>query len=159
MKKVIVFLTILMFGLSSTSNAQTIDKFYDKYEGRHIYSFDSKNVYLNKTISKSDTSENWDTYYIRFDTFDSYTTFSAKGAIILFEDGSKIELNGDVNLKYYKLGIHRYAFGYFSGDLIRKMAETKIIGFKLGRIFEQSISLPQREIIRKAAKKLLDTKF
>ena len=157
MKKAVLVLTLVLGTL--VSNSQIISKVYDKYDETYNFSFDSKNVYLSKTIKKADTTDSWDTYYIRFDVLDSYTTFTAKDAVILFEDNTKMELGGDVDIKYYKPGLHRYIFTTFDAELIRKIADKKIIGFKLGGIFDKTLPSTDRVLVQNAAKKIINSKL
>lgn len=156
MKKLLLVLSLTLGTL--VSNAQTISKHIDKYENKiNWMSTPSSLVYMQKTMSIGDTTESWDTYYVCFYTRDSYTTFSGKDAIILFEDNTKMEISGDVDIKYYKPGIHEYSIANFGKELIEKMANTKIKGYKM-HVFEQTIPVAQRDVIKNAAKKLLVSK-
>ena len=158
MKKVMLFLTILMVGMSFTSNAQVISKRIDKYENKINWSvMPSSLIYIQKSMSINDTTESWDTYYVCFYTRDSYLSLSGKDAIILFEDDTKMEISGDMDIKYYKPGIYEYSISNFGKELLEKMATTKIKGYKI-HIFEQSVPISQRELIKTAVKKILITK-
>jgi len=153
MKKILLVLSLTLGTL--VSNAQNVSKHIDKYENKISWMVTpSSLVYFQKTMNIGDTLENWDTYYVCFYTRDSYTTFSGKDAIILFEDNTKMEITGDVDIKYYKPGIHEYSISNFGKELIEKMSTTKIKGYKM-HVFEQNVPVSQRELIRNAAKKLL----
>ena len=153
MKKVLLGLVLVLGTL--ISKAQVISKHIDRYKNKINWMITpSSLIYMQKNMNIGDTTENWDTYYVCFYTRDSYTTFSGKDIIILFEDNSKIEISGDVDIKYYKPGIHEYSISNFGKELLEKMATTKIKGYKM-HVFEQNVPINQRELIKNAAKKLL----
>ena len=155
MKKVLIVLTLVLGTL--VSNSQVVSKHIDKYENKINWMVTpSSLIYFQKTMNIGDTTENWDTYYVCFYTRDSYTTFSGKDAIILFEDNTKMEIDGDVSIKYYKPGIREYSISNFGKELVEKLATTKIKGYKI-HVFEQSVPVAQRELIRNAAKKILSS--
>ena len=155
MKKVLLGLTLVLGTL--VSNAQLISKHIDKYENKiNWMATPSSLIYFQKTMNIGDTTETWDTYYVCFYTRDSYTTFTGRDAIILFEDNTKMEIDGDVSIKYYKPGIHEYSISNFGKELVEKLATTKIKGYKID-VFEQSVPVAQRELIRNAAKKILSS--
>jgi len=146
MKKTI-FLLVLVF-LTTFSFGQFSRKF-DKFENETICSYQTPNIYFTKYIKPGDT-----TYQTCFTLYDTYLTLNASDAILLFSDGTKMELEGKVDFDYSSSGKYSYSFYSYDYEVMEKLYTTLLVGFKL-HIFEKNILPQNRNLIKMAANKIL----
>ena len=148
MKYLFILVLVFIYSLSFAQYNRKVDKFTDEIVCR----FASPNISFYKYINSADTM-----YQTAFVLYDSYLTVSGKDAILLFSDGSKLELKGEVNSEAASSSNYRYTFYTYGKEVVEKLSKINIEGFKL-HIFEKNISSANRPQIKNAAKTILVSK-
>jgi hypothetical protein len=147
MKLNLLILSILFFQFSFGQFSRN----YNKYEGEIELTYNTPNVSFYKYIKNGDT-----TYQTAFYIYDTYLT-TGSGVILLFSNGDKIEYTNDVDVKYAYKGYYRYTFYFWTKEVVEKLSNTSLIGYKL-HIFEKDLTQQNRNLIMTAAKKILVSK-
>ena len=125
---------------------------FDKYENEVTLTYNTPYVSFYKYIKNADT-----TYQTAFYVYDTYLTSSGRDAVLLFSNGDKLELSGEVDVAYSNNGYYRYTFYSFDKNIVEKISETKLVGFKL-HIFKKDLNAQNITNINTAAKKILISK-
>lgn len=147
MKKLLFIPLLLISCFCFSQYSRKVDKFKDEVVCRFV----TPNVDFNKYIKVSDT-----TYQTCFTLYDTYLTVSGTDAIILFTDGSKLILKGEVDAAATGSN-YRYTFYTYDKEVVEKLSKLDLEGFKL-HIFEKNISKSDRIQIKNAANKILISK-
>lgn len=148
MKKLLVLTMVLTSYVSYGQYSRKVDKFKDEVVCRYV----TPSVDFNKYISSNDTL-----YLTSFTLYDSYMTVSGSDAILLFADKTKIELSGDVDVHYSSPGYYRYVYYTSDKEVVEKLANTQLVGYKL-HIFDKILPQSIRPTIKTAANKILVSK-
>ena len=153
MKKVLLSLAII---IALGAEAQ-VKKVYDKYEGETTWSISpTPNVTFYKRLQDGNTEPR---YQLCFSTTSSYLTGSASDVVLLFEDGWKTAIDGEVDPSYYGGGKYSYTAYVFSGDFYTKIiANKKLVGYKIHVFDPKNMNKAQQIAIQNAAKQLLVAK-
>lgn len=148
MKILLLIPLLLITSFCSAQYSRKVDKFKDEV----VCSFSTPNVFFSKYINASDTL-----YQTSFILYDSYLTVSGTDAYLLFADGTKLELKGEVDAGAASGSKYSYTFYAYGKDLVEKLSKLNLEAFKL-HVFEKNISPANRTQIKSAANKMLVAK-